>query len=64
MNPAKMTYLGDAVMVRFDGYHLVLTLDDGRGDHGIAIEPAVWNNLCRYAKEIPYFKQAMEEHSQ
>lgn len=42
-------YLGDAVYVDFDGYHVVLTTEDGICvTNTIALEPAVIAALTRY----------------
>jgi len=46
-------YLGDGVYVRFDGYSIVLYLDNGYGEHTtIALEPEVLAALDRYRKSM------------
>lgn len=47
------TYLGDSVYVDFDGYHLVLTTENG-GDasNTIYLEPTVYTALTRYVERI------------
>ena len=42
-------YLGDAVYADFDGYHIVLTTEDGvYVTNVIALEPSVMEALKRY----------------
>jgi len=46
-------YLGDSVYVDFDGYHIVLQLDNGNGVHSqIKLEPEVFDELCTYVEEL------------
>lgn len=46
-------YIGDAVYVKFDGYHLVLTTEDGTNvTNRICLEPQVYETLLGYAKNI------------
>ena len=46
-------YLGDSVYAVFDGYHVVLTTENGYGpSNTIALEPPVIDALNRYAKSI------------
>ncbi len=53
-------YLGDGVYVKFDGYHIVLYLDNGFGPHSpIALEPDVMDKLARYTKRIDEMIQLM-----
>lgn len=52
---AKPVYLGDAVYASFDGYHIWLKTGDGNNQQ-IALEPAVYEALVRYAKQIWRFK--------
>lgn len=45
------TYLGDSVYVDFDGYHLVLTTENGGGaSNTIYLEPTVYTALTRYVE--------------
>lgn len=46
-------YLGDAVYISFDGYHVWLTTEYGLGPtNAIALEPPVLDGLYRYVKDI------------
>lgn len=46
-------YIGDSVYAEFDGYHIVLTTNNGYGaSNTIAIEPAVYQALKQYAQRI------------
>lgn len=50
---APKTYLGDSVYAKFDGYHIVLTTENGYGpSNTIAVEPQVYWALRRYAQQI------------
>jgi hypothetical protein len=52
-------YLGDAVYADFDGYHVVLTTEDGiRATNRICLDPDVLKALDRYVAEL--FKQFSE----
>lgn len=54
--PAK--YLGDSVYASFDGYHIVLTTNNGYPDdprNRIALEPEVLKQLNDYNKHIYEF---------
>lgn len=47
------SYLGDAVYAEFDGYHVVLTTEDGyRATNRIYLEPQVLQALDRYVKRL------------
>lgn len=53
------TYLGDSVYAWFDGYHIVLTTENGLlhdPSNTIALEPAVLNALRAYERQL--FEQA------
>ena len=53
-------YLGDSVYADFDGYHIVLYLDNGYGPKNhIALEPQVLEALEHYRKRM--FKQKEPE---
>jgi len=42
-------YIGDSIYVDYDGYHLVLTTENGMGPSNIIfIEPLVMENLIEY----------------
>ena len=47
----KETYLGDAVYVSFDGYHIWLRTGDGNNQR-IALEPAVFDALIDYRRRL------------
>ncbi len=47
------SYLGDSVYARFDGYHIILYLDNGYGPHReIALDPNVISNFNEYVKRL------------
>ncbi len=51
-------YLGDSVYAAFDGYHIVLTTENGYHDdprNKIALEPSVLRALNNYNKQIYEF---------
>lgn len=53
-------YLGDSVYAVFDGYHVVLTTENGYGpSNTIALEPDVFDSLCRY---VEYLKKEWGEN--
>ena len=48
-------YLGDSVYAQFDGYHIVLTTENGLPtdpSNTIALEPAVMLALIRFKTEL------------
>lgn len=46
-------YLGDSVYADFDGYHIVLTTENGYGPNNtIALEPAVYAALVAYFRSV------------
>lgn len=46
-------YIGDAVYVKFDGYHFVLTTEDGYSTtNKIAMEPQVVDEFYRYINDL------------
>lgn len=48
----KKKYMGDSVYADFDGYHIVLTTENGFGpSNKICLEFEVLVNLDRYARE-------------
>ena len=50
---ADKEYLGDAVYADFDGYHIVLTTEDGISvTNVIALEPSVMAALKRYEQRL------------
>jgi hypothetical protein len=58
------TYLGDSVYATFDGYHIVLTTENGIPDdpsNTIALEPGVLQSLAKYKAECFREQQEPEE---
>lgn len=50
------TYLGDAVYVEHDGYHIILTVENGiEVTSRIYIDAEVLENLENYIKKIKYW---------
>jgi len=46
------TYLGDSVYAEFDGYHIVLTTDNGLGpSNTIALEDMVFVALAKFVEK-------------
>ncbi|MHB9044379.1 MAG: hypothetical protein ACYC35_00415 [Pirellulales bacterium] len=46
-------YLGDSVYADFDGFHIVLSTNNGEGpSNTIYMEPAVMDELWRYQERI------------
>ena len=58
LGPEKR-YIGDAVYVEFDGYHVVLTTGDSQHQR-ICLEPVVFSEFERWAAEL---KKAIAEFS-
>lgn len=59
MTEIKKVYLGDAVYADFDGYHIILTTENGiRADNRICLEPDVMQALQIYAETI---RKALEQ---
>lgn len=57
MSPFKQ-YIGDGVYADFDGYHLVLTTEDGlHVSNRICLEPTVYGQLNRYVEWLNMSKQ-------
>ena len=51
----KKAYLGDSVYASFDGYHIVLTTENGLPSdpsNTIALEPAVYSALKLYVERL------------
>ena len=52
---SNRAYLGDSVYAEFDGYHVVLTTNNGYPDdprNVIALEPAVYSSLLRFVGHV------------
>jgi len=48
-------YLGDSVYADFDGYHIVLTTNNGYPDdprNRICLDPEVFESLLRFKKKL------------
>lgn len=46
-------YIGDAVYADFDGYHIVLTTENGVSiSNTIALEPSVFKELVRFEQDL------------
>ena len=53
MGATKKEYLGDGVYVFYDGYAIVLTVEDGRGATDmIVMEPDIYLALARYVNRL------------
>jgi len=49
-------YIGDGVYVDSDGYHIVLTTEDGYSvTNRVCLEPSVWDQLQQWFRD--HFKQ-------
>ena len=58
MKQPDKRYLGDSVYANFDGYHVVLTTENGLPDdpsNQIALEPQVIDALNQYADYVKGF---------
>lgn len=57
-------YIGDSVYVDFDGYHIVLTTENGYGpSNKIMLEPAVMQALFDYQEWLKGLYSKQEEPS-
>ena len=63
MQGTHKKYLGDSVYAEFDGYHIILTTDNGYGaSNTIALEPSLIKALNKYQQYlIDYFKNKEDE---
>jgi hypothetical protein len=52
MIETECTYLGDGVYVSFDGYNLVIRVNDHRSDPVVFLEPSVIDELMQYYQKI------------
>lgn len=53
MGTETRIYLGDSVYAKYDGYHIVLTTDNGYGaTNTIALEPDVYDALVQFKKRV------------
>jgi hypothetical protein len=63
---SKKTYLGDGVYVDHDGYHLVLTTEDGNPEgpsNIIYLEPEVMDGLIKFDKQIKNERENTQDDS-
>lgn len=63
----QKVYLGDSVYVKYDGYHIILTTENGLpGDpsNEIALEPAVYHNLVEYKENLFAEVRALKERDE
>ena len=62
----KKDYLGDSVYADFDGYHIILTTENGYPDdprNRIALEPSVLDALNHYARRMNAAREEKHESS-
>lgn len=58
----KKAYLGDSVYASFDGWHIVLTTENGYGpSNTIALEGSVLSALMDYVKQIKENKNETQD---
>lgn len=53
--PPPRSYIGDSVYVEFDGFHIILTTNNGYPDdprNRIGLEPQVWASLDNWVKQL------------
>jgi len=61
---AEKVYLGDSVYAMHDGYHIVLTTENGFSDdprNTIALEPMVYDHLITYKERLYAQIQVLQE---
>ena len=49
---SKRIYLGDGLCSCFDGFNIMLFAERENGEHWVALEPEVYNNLVEYHDQI------------
>jgi hypothetical protein len=52
MTARKETYLGDGLYASFNGWQIILRAPRRGGDHTVALEPEVYENLTKYAAHL------------
>lgn len=63
MSKPEKRYIGDSVYADFDGYHIVLTTENGHGpSNTIALEPEVVRALNGYVKHVQDFYNERDDH--
>jgi hypothetical protein len=48
----RRRYLGDGVYVGFDGYAIVLSVENGMVSREIVLEPVVWTALVKWVETL------------
>lgn len=48
----RRRYLGDGVYVAYDGYAIVLSVENGEASREIVLEPAVWAVLAAWVEAL------------
>lgn len=65
MKEIKKVYLGDAVYANYDGYHIVLTTEDGyETSNTICLDSDVLYALDEYKKEIVEMLKSLDNQAQ
>lgn len=49
---SQETYLGDGLYAHFDGYQFWLRAPREEGDHEVALEPPVFDELLKYRAQV------------
>jgi hypothetical protein len=57
-------YLGDGVYAEYDGFQVWLKVEGFNADNRIAIEPTVFDALCRYYAEIGVVRGVVADQAQ
>jgi hypothetical protein len=58
---SRESYLGDGLYVHFDGYQFWLRAPREYGDHEVALEPPVFDELLKYRAQV-YIDANLIEH--
>ena len=59
-NTQHQDYLGDGVYIEFDGYQILLKANNHLNPTDtIALEPAVFKALVRYARKLPNWEKVI-----
>ena len=45
-------YIGDGVYVEFDGYHVVVKVNDHRNEPAVLLEPEVMEELIKFYQRV------------
>jgi hypothetical protein len=60
---SKEIYLGDGLYAHFDGYQFWLRAPREGGDHEVALEPPVFDELLKYRAQV-YIDANLIEHGE